>query len=137
MKQIGKYLSLAAIGALTYVCIELLWRGYTHWTSFVMGAAAFIFMGILNEIFRWDTPLTLQMLISAAFITCMELFVGKIFNADFVAWDYRNMPFNYEGQICPMFSLLWCGLSLIGIVLDDYIRYIFFHEEKPHYKWFS
>ena len=53
-----------------------------------------------------------------------------------VAWDYSNMPGNILGQICPQFTVLWFFLSALGIFLDDYIRWVFFGEEKPHYHLF-
>lgn len=28
---------------------------------------------------------------------------------------------------------IWVGLSVVAIILDDYFRYWFFGEEKPHY----
>ena len=48
-------------------------------------------------------------------------------------WDYSNMPFNILGQICLPFTILWFFISILAIVLDDWIRYIMFDEEKPHY----
>lgn len=41
------------------------------------------------------------------------------------------MPGNILGQICPQFTALWFFLSALGIILDDYIRWVFFGEEKP------
>lgn len=32
------------------------------------------------------------------------------------------------------FYFAWVGLSVVAIVFDDYLRYWFFGEEKPHYK---
>lgn len=49
-------------------------------------------------------------------------------------WDYSNMPFNLLGQICLPFAFAWVALSAIAIVLDDYLRYWIFGEEKPRYK---
>ena len=37
------------------------------------------------------------------------------------------------GQICPQYILLGAVLVLVAILLDDYIRWRFFGEEKPHY----
>ena len=51
-------------------------------------------------------------------------------------WDYSNMPLNVLGQICLPFSLLWVIIAIGAIILDDYIRYCFFDEEKPRYKLF-
>ena len=47
--------------------------------------------------------------------------------------DYSDLPLNILGQICIPFSIIWFFISGIGIVMDDYIRYIFFKEEKPKY----
>ena len=49
-------------------------------------------------------------------------------------WDYSNLPFNFMGQICLPFSFAWTLLSGVAIVVDDYLRYLLFGEEKPHYK---
>ena len=49
-------------------------------------------------------------------------------------WDYSGMPGNILGQICPQYMLLWLPVSLAGIVLDDWIRYRKFGEERPHYR---
>ena len=51
----------------------------------------------------------------------------------FHVWDYSDLPLNILGQICIPFSIIWFFISGIGIVMDDYIRYIFFKEEKPKY----
>ncbi|MGN0384038.1 MAG: hypothetical protein ACI4DS_07195 [Eubacterium sp.] len=40
-------------------------------------------------------------------------------------WNYSNMPFNIDGQICLPFTLIWCIISVIVVVLDDYLRYLF------------
>ena len=42
-------LLLFLIGGLVYAWIEILWRGYTHWSMFVLGGICFIIMGLLNE----------------------------------------------------------------------------------------
>jgi hypothetical protein len=30
-----------------------------------------------------------------------------MFNYDYSIWDYRGMPFNYEGHITLSFAILW------------------------------
>ena len=50
-------------------------------------------------------------------------------------WDYSDMPFNFLGQICLPFTILWLFLSLLCIFVDDWLRHALFHEEKPHYRW--
>ena len=136
MKQILKNTILFLIGGVLYIAIELLWRGHTHWTMFVLGGICFYYIGLVNEDFTWDMPLIKQMFIGAVVITMLELLSGILVNGvyNFNVWDYSNMPFNFLGQICLPYSILWFFISLPAIVLDDYLRHWLFGEEKPHYR---
>ena len=135
--KIKKYEFLFFIGATIYVVIEKLYRGYSHWTMFLLGGICFIALGLINEVIPWDMPLLLQMFIGGAIITVLELITGCVVNLwlGWNVWDYSELPFNLWGQISLFSSIVWVGLSLVGIVLDDYIRWKFFGEEKPHYRW--
>ena len=139
MKQskIKKYDFLFFVGATIYVIIEKLYRGYSHWTMFLLGGICFIALGLINEVMPWDMPLLLQMFIGGIIITVLELITGCVVNLWFGwnVWDYSELPFNLWGQISLFSSIVWVGLSLVGIVLDDYIRWKFFGEDKPHYRW--
>ena len=127
---------LGIIGGAVYVLLEMLWRGFSHWTMFLLGAVCFILIGLVNEVFEWDTPLILQMFCGCASITALEFITGCIVNLwlGWDVWDYSQYKFNVLGQISLRSSVGWYFLSLVGIVLDDYIRYWFFGEEKPRYK---
>lgn len=119
-------LLLFLIGGRLYTWIELLWRGRTHWTMFMLGGACFVIMGLLNEhIFPWELGLFQQCLISATIITVFEFATGCIVNLwlGWNVWNYSDVPFNLLGQICLPFFFLWIGLSVFGIILDDWIRY--------------
>ena len=133
-----KYLFLGVIGSIIYMSLEILWRGYTHWTMGALGGICFICLGLINELLSWETPLVLQMLIGSTIITILEFITGCIVNLwlGWNIWDYSNLPLNLLGQICLPFSILWYFISAIGIVIDDYIRYIYFDEEYPRYKLF-
>ncbi len=137
LHQAGKALVLFCIGAVVYALIEILWRGYTHWTMAVIGGALFLMIGGINNWLSWDMPLCLQAIIGSLMVTGAELISGIVLNIwlGLGIWDYSQMPFNFLGQICPQFTFAWMGLSLIAIVLDDYIRYWLWHEERPHYKF--
>ena len=136
LKIITKYLFLGAIGSIIYMSFEILWRGYTHWTMGILGGICFICLGLINELLSWETPLVLQMLIGSIIITVLEFITGCIVNLwlDWNIWDYSDLPYNLLGQISLFSSIGWIGLSLVGIVLDDYIRWKWFNEEKPKYK---
>lgn len=137
MKNLLKYLILFLIGGGTYYLIEILSRGYSHWSMAVLGGVCFIAVGLLNEIFPWSMPFGFQCLIGGGVITTLELITGIITNIilKWHIWDYSGMPLNFMGQICLPFTLLWVLLSALIILLDDFIRYKFFGEEKPKYKF--
>lgn len=83
-------------------------------------------------------PLWQQILIGTCVITILEFMTGCVVNLwlGWNVWDYSGMPGNILGQICPQYMLLWIPLSLAGIVLDDWLRYWMFKEERPRYKVF-
>ena len=127
---------LFGLGGIFYVIIELLWRGSSHWTMFFLGGACFLLIGLINERSRGKIPLLLQMLISTAIVTGLEFVVGYIVNIKLGmnVWDYYDLPYNVMGQICLLYSVIWFFLSLGCILVDDWLRYRLFGEEKPHYE---
>lgn len=135
MKQYRKEMILGLVGGVIYIGIELLWRGYSHWTMFVLGGVCFVFLGWINEVIPWNMPLWKQAVIGTVIITALEFVTGCIVNLwlGWNVWDYSNVLFNVLGQICLPYILLWIPISLIGIILDDYLRFWMFKEEKPQY----
>ncbi|MCI9136452.1 MAG: hypothetical protein HFH48_02645 [Lachnospiraceae bacterium] len=135
MSRIIKLLVLMGIGGLIYSIIEILYRGYTHWTMVIVGGLAFYLIGCINEYIEWDMPLYRQMAIGMAIITLLEFAAGIIVNLilGWSVWDYSNVPLNILGQICLPFCIIWFFLSFPAIIVDDYLRYYLFGEEKPHY----
>ena len=71
-------------------------------------------------------------------ITVLEFIFGVVLNIwlGLQIWDYSGMPLNIMGQICLPFTVAWYFLSAAAIILDDYIRYWLFGEEKPRYTLF-
>lgn len=57
MRQFNKYLVLFDVGGLLYIMLELLWRGHSHWTMFLLGGICFICLGLINELLPWEMPL--------------------------------------------------------------------------------
>ena len=138
---------LFLIGGKLYTCIEIWWRGFTHWSMFLLGGICFVIMGLLNEYkFKWNQSLILQSFISAVVITVLEFLSGCVVNLwlGWNVWNYSGLPYNLLGQICLQYFLLWIPLSMLGIILDDWIRYYLYlilhkvfpkmeKREKPNY----
>ena len=137
IKLFTKYLALFFIGGTIYVSIEHIWRGWSHWTMFILGGICFIALGLINEVLDWNTPMVLQMAIGCAIITTLEFITGCVVNIGlgWDVWDYSQYPLNFLGQISVGSSVLWYFLSAVGIVLDDTIRWKAFGDDKPKYKW--
>lgn len=138
MKILLKYLFLFLIGAGTYYFIEIVWDGSSHWTMGVLGGMCFVLVGLINEIMSWQTPLWIQGIIGSVIITILEFISGLILNIwlGLGIWDYSKVPFNLLGQICIQFTIIWVFLSMLAIILDDWLRYWIFKEEKPRYRLF-
>lgn len=136
MRKFNKLSILFVIGGLLYYFIELLWREYSHISMFILGGICFVLIGMINESYDWELLLPQQMLYAAIIITLLEFAFGVILNIKLGLdiWDYSNLTFNLLGQISLQYSVLWFFLSLPAIVLDDWLRYWLFEEERPHYK---
>jgi uncharacterized membrane protein len=103
------------LGGVGYVSMELLWRGWSHWSMFLAGGTCFLLLGRLSKVKH--LPMALRGLIGAGVITAVELVTGLIFNRSFQVWDYRAAPMNFMGQICLPFTLLWIPISIGAMVL--------------------
>ena len=130
-------LVLWVIGGLLYVLCELVFRGRSHWTMFLVGGLCFWLIGLINEVIPWDMPIWQQCIIGALIITAVEFAAGCVINIwlGWQVWDYSGLPFNILGQVCLPFTVLWSLLAAAGIILDDYLRFLLFGEEKPNYTW--
>lgn len=116
--------------------VEILWRGRTHWTMALLGGLCFVLIGELNEHIPWETPLWKQGLIGSCIVTSLEFVFGLVLNVylNLGVWDYSNLPLNIMGQVSILFSFLWIFVSIGAVIFDDYLRYWWFHEDKPKYK---
>lgn len=130
-----KHLFLFIIGGATYFGIEILYRGHSHYSMFILGGVCFIIIGLMNEIWNWDAYIEKQIGVSLLIVLILEFIAGCILNIwlNLGIWDYSNQPLNIMGQVCIGFALLWIPIILVAIILDDYIRYKVFKEEKPRY----
>ena len=113
-----------AAGSILYACIEILFRGYTHWTMMLTGGACVLTIYYINIEFP-RAPLMLRALAGTFVIVFFEFAVGLVVNTWFAwgIWDYSDVPGNIIGLVCPQFSAAWFLLSLIlCAVLSRFIR---------------
>ena len=110
-----KNCALFLLGGLGYVCLELLWRGWSHVTMFFAWGISFLLLGKLSRV--KNVPLIVRGILGALIITGVELVTGLIFNRSFEVWDYRAVPMNFLGQICLPFTLLWIPVSAFAMAL--------------------
>jgi len=116
MNKYAKLGALFALGGGAYVGLEKLWRGRSHGSMFLAGGTGFLLLGAIGKKLP-RVPRTLRAVMGGGAITAVELATGWIFNRRWQVWDYRGIPGNYLGQICPGYSLLWTALSPAGEAL--------------------
>lgn len=112
MKRWKQNAALFALGGVGYTAIELAWRGYTHWTMGLTGGCVFVGLTGLRERLEGES-LPVRCASGGLCITMAELLVGLTVNRAFGrrVWDYSDRPGNVLGQVCPLYALLWAGLS--------------------------
>ena len=118
MKRVVKWVAAFAIGAAGYAVVEIIYRGHTHWSMMIAGGVCFIIFSVIAKRLS-HIPLVCRAVIAAMAVTAVEFIFGVIFNIIFKmgVWDYSNQVCNLCGQICPLFSFLWCGLAFLTLPL--------------------
>lgn len=106
-------------GGFIYGAIEILYRGHTHPSMFVLGGICLLWVGSFSALPSHPLPLWLQVLLGGVFITLAEFFCGLVYNVwlGLRIWDYSKLPLNIMGQVCPMFFFAWTALALPAILI--------------------
>ena len=93
LKTFFKLAALFVIGGAAYVLIELLWRGHSHISMFILGGMCFVSIGLINELFPWELGIVWQALIGGVLVTALEFITGLIVNVwlGLNVWDYSNL----------------------------------------------
>ena len=113
MNKFTRLGALFALGGCTYVGLEKLWRGRSHGSMFLAGGTGFLLLGAIGDKLP-RLPRAARAVLGGGAITALELVTGWVFNRRWQVWDYRGLPGNYLGQICPGFSILWIPLAALG-----------------------
>ncbi len=121
MTKAAENLILFLFGGIAYSMIEVLFRGYTHWSMTVTGGICLVLM-YRHFTARPHDPLAVKCLFGAVTITVLEFAAGCIVNLwlGWNVWDYSGMMFNLYGQICLPFSALWFLLTAPVTALTDF-----------------
>lgn len=111
-------------GGFIYGAIEIIYRGHTHPSMFVLGGICLLWVGGFGRFLREPPPLWVQIILGGAFITLAEFLFGLIFNVwlGMKVWDYSKLPYNIMGQVCPAFFFSWVALSLPAILIERAFR---------------
>ena len=130
MKELMRSSILFLIYGFMYYIIEVLYRGYSHWSMFILGGLCGVVIGLLNERNN-DISIWEQGLYGAVTVTILEFIIGYIVNIllGWNIWDYSDVPFNFLGQICLPFTIIWFILSIVCVYLDDFLREKLFKSE--------
>lgn len=133
-----KQLFLFVFGGSLYYMIEILYRGYSHWTMLMAGGIIFLFAGYQGHMHSGDYPFWKKTLNVWLFALYVEFSMGCLVNLrlGWNVWDYSDLPFNILGQVCLPFALMFLPLCAAAIIVDDYICYWLFQDKKPTYKIF-
>ena len=120
-----KALRIFSIGFFGYGLIEIMFRGYTHWSMLLTGGACMLTLSYFDLAYK-NAPLLLKAIGGSVIITIFEFSVGTIVNLLFHmnVWDYSLLPFNLLGQICLPFSILWFFICLILLVISKLLYHI-------------
>ncbi|HHU05678.1 MAG TPA: hypothetical protein GXZ65_04255 [Clostridiales bacterium] len=121
MTKLLRGISIYAIGALGYGVIELLFRGYTHWSMLLAGGVCFCLMYKISDM---PVPKWQKWVLGASVITTVEFVAGAIVNIwlKWRVWDYSGHIFNLFGQICLLFTFLWFLLCIPAMELCRILR---------------
>ena len=138
--KLGLFLSCGFI----YCMIEILFRGWSHWSMFILTGFLGVFcVDSINNTLSFDCDYIVQILISTILCTIGEGISGIILNVwlQLNVWDYSKMAFGtfFFGQCNVLFCVAWAliiGLFAI-FYCDAYNYYILKIEPCPYYVIFG
>ena len=112
MKKFLEFSTVFWIGGVLYSMVEIVYRGYTHWSMALTGGVCFAVLYFLH-IYADGIPFLGRCVLGAAAVTAAEFIAGCIVNLwlQWAVWDYSGLPMNLMGQVCPLFSVFWLLLS--------------------------
>ena len=134
-KKIGQYSFLGLLGGALYYSIECAFRGFSHWSMFVLGGICFMFFGLQGMETGWREPLWIQVFRCSIFVVSSEFITGIVVNKwmGWQVWDYSDQPYQLWGQICLPFATIFSALCVFGIWFSANLLHWCFGEKKPNF----
>jgi len=129
--KLKEYFLVPLFGGIGYSTLEILWRGYTHWTMALTGGIGLLVLYIVAGLTQWG--FWKKCFNSCLCLTCLELMVGTVVNLymNWHVWDYSDQPGNLFGQICPLYTVFWFFLCLLLVPVCSWIRLFLYPPRKP------
>lgn len=126
MVRKAEYICVFLSGGVIYGLLELMWRGYTHWSMTVAGGICVLVIHLLNQKLG-GRSMAFRCAVGCAVITGVEFVFGVVVNIilGWNVWDYSGMYGNILGQICPAFSCLWFLISFPACAFSSLARLFF------------
>ncbi len=113
LNLIIEFLIIYLIGAILYSTVEIIWRGYTHWTMVLTGGFCLMCIYIMNIVMK-KFKFFIKCFFGMITITTVEFCVGCVVNRmlGWHVWDYSKFPLNILGQICLLYCAFWFILCI-------------------------
>lgn len=138
IKYLISFLFIYTFSGLTYYLVEIVYRGYSHWTMFVCAGICGLGLAMVNDGgYRFETDYRIQVTTGAALCTFLEFIVGKLFNSNYDIWDYRGMFGTlkiFDDQVNLLFVGVWIIITAIAIPMLDLIQWQLGVGQMPYYK---
>lgn len=108
-------------GGMVYALLEIIFRGYTHWTMVAVGGLAVLGVYLISAM---RECLWKKWVLGASVILTIEFLSGILLNIvlQWRVWDYSAYRFHLYGQICLPFALCWLLLCIPGNALCTFLR---------------
>lgn len=108
-----KAVAIFCIGAAAYPLLEIVWRGFSHWSMAAAGGFSLCALARVEQRGRRRT-LRQKCMLGALIITAIEFVCGCVCNKwlKLNVWDYSHLPGNLWGQVCLPFTAIWFLLCI-------------------------
>ena len=100
-----------------------------------VGGLCGVLVGSINQMPKfYKMAVWKQAVIGTVLTLVVEYISGYVLNIKMGLdiWDYSDMYFNLNGQICFEFAVIWFLLMPTAIWLEDYIRFTFWGEGEKY-----